>query len=100
MLEPVRASFRTDRSLEWRRVNALPDFAYFNHSIHVKKGVGCTTCHGPIASMALTWRANTLQMEWCLDCHRHPEQYVRPRSWCSDRLPAACGAGSPSGGSS
>ena len=79
MLEPVRASFRTDRSLEWRRVNALPDFAYFNHSIHVKKGVGCTTCHGPIASMALTWRANTLQMEWCLDCHRHPEQYVRPR---------------------
>jgi hypothetical protein len=79
MLEPVRASFRTDRSLEWRRVNALPDFAYFNHSIHVKKGVGCTTCHGPIAQMALTWRANTLQMEWCLDCHRHPEQYVRPR---------------------
>jgi hypothetical protein len=79
MLEPVRASFRTDRSLEWRRVNALPDFAYFNHSIHVKKGMGCTTCHGPIAKMALTWRANTLQMEWCLGCHRHPEQYVRPR---------------------
>ena len=79
MLEPVRASFRTDRSLEWRRVNALPDFAYFNHSIHVKKGIGCTTCHGPIARMALTWRANTLQMAWCLDCHRHPERYVRPR---------------------
>jgi hypothetical protein len=79
MLEPVRASFRTDRSLEWRRVNALPDFAYFNHSIHIHKGIGCTTCHGPIAEMALTWRAQTLQMEWCLDCHRHPERYVRPR---------------------
>ena len=81
MLEPVRASFRTDRSLEWTRVNALPDFVYFNHSIHVRKGMGCTTCHGPIAEMPLTWRANTLQMEWCLDCHRHPERYVRPREY-------------------
>ncbi len=81
MLEPVRASFRTDRSLEWTRVNSLPDFVYFNHSIHVNKGIGCTTCHGPIDQMALTWRANTLQMSWCLDCHRHPERYVRPREF-------------------
>ncbi len=79
MLEPVRASFRTDQSLEWVRVNALPDFVYFDHSIHVNKGVGCVTCHGPIDRMPITWRANTLQMEWCLDCHRHPERYVRPR---------------------
>jgi len=79
MLEPVRASYRTDQSLEWTRVNALPDFVYFNHSIHVSKGIGCVTCHGPVDHMPLTWRANTLQMEWCLDCHRQPERYVRPR---------------------
>jgi hypothetical protein len=79
MLEPVRASYRDDQSLAWTRVNALPDFVYFNHSIHVNKGIGCTTCHGPIAQMPLTWSANTLQMSWCLDCHRQPENYVRPR---------------------
>ncbi len=79
MLEPVRASYRNDQSIEWVRVNALPDFVYFNHSIHVHKGIGCTTCHGPIGEMPLTWRANTLQMDWCLDCHRQPELYVRPR---------------------
>jgi hypothetical protein len=79
MLEPVRASYRDDKSIEWTRVNALPDFVYFNHSIHVSKGIGCTTCHGPIADMALTYRANTLQMSWCLECHRQPEKYVRPR---------------------
>ena len=79
MLEPVRASFRDDRSIAWIRVNALPDFVYFNHSIHVSKGIGCTTCHGAIAEMPLTWRANTMQMQWCLDCHRQPERYVRRR---------------------
>jgi hypothetical protein len=80
MLEPVRASYRTDKSIEWVRVNALPDFVYFNHSIHVDKGIGCTSCHGPIAEMPLTWKANTLQMSWCLGCHREPEKYVRPRN--------------------
>lgn len=79
MLEPVRVSYQTDKSLEWTRVNALPDFVYFDHSIHVSKGVGCTTCHGPIGEMPLTWRANTLYMRWCLDCHRNPERYVRRR---------------------
>ena len=79
MLEPVRASYRSDQSLDWTRVNSLPDFVYFNHSIHVNKGIGCTTCHGPVGSMPLTWRAQSLQMEWCLNCHRHPERYVRPR---------------------
>jgi len=78
-LEPVRASFRTDRSIAWTRVHDLPDFAYFNHSIHVNKGVGCETCHGRVDKMPLTWQKASLQMEWCLDCHRHPEQYVRPR---------------------
>ncbi len=81
MLEPVRASYRNDQSIEWTRVNAHPDFVYFNHSIHVHKGIGCTTCHGPIAEMPLTWAANTMQMAWCLECHREPEKYVRPREY-------------------
>jgi hypothetical protein len=80
MLEPVRQSFRTDQSLHWIRVHDLPDYVYFNHSIHVAKGVGCTTCHGQIDKMPLTWQESSLQMSWCLDCHRHPEQYVRPKS--------------------
>jgi Cytochrome c7 and related cytochrome c len=80
ILEPVRASFREDRPLHWVRVHDLPDFVYFNHSIHVKKGMGCETCHGRIDQMPLTAQARTLQMEWCLNCHRNPEQYVRPRS--------------------
>jgi hypothetical protein len=79
MLEPVRTSYRDDKSIQWIRVNAVPDFVYFNHSIHVNKGVACVTCHGPVGDMPLTWRANTLQMGWCLDCHRSPEKFVRPR---------------------
>ena len=78
-LEPVRESFRSDRSIAWTRVHDLPDFAYFDHSIHVNKGVGCETCHGRVDKMPLTWQKASLQMEWCLNCHRHPEQYVRPR---------------------
>jgi len=78
-LEPVRASFRTGQSIQWTRVHDLPDFVYFNHSIHVHKGIGCTTCHGPVDRMPLMWQENSLEMEWCLDCHRHPERYVRPR---------------------
>jgi hypothetical protein len=79
-LEPVRESFRSDRSIAWTRVHDLPDFVYFNHSIHVNKGVGCTTCHGQVDRMPLMWQEKSLQMEWCIDCHRNPEQYVRPRS--------------------
>jgi hypothetical protein len=79
-LEPVRASYRDDTSIAWTRVNAVPDFVYFDHSIHVAKGVGCTTCHGPIAEMNITWRAQSLYMRWCIDCHNGPEKYLRPRS--------------------
>ena len=79
-LEPVRASFRNDTSIPWVRVHDLPDFVYFNHSVHVNKGVGCTTCHGPIDKMSFVWQQNSLLMEWCLDCHRAPERYLRPRS--------------------
>jgi hypothetical protein len=80
MLEPVRASYRDEQSLSWTRVNAVPDFVYFNHSIHVAKGVGCTTCHGPIGEMNITWRSQSLYMRWCLDCHNGPEKYLRPRA--------------------
>jgi hypothetical protein len=80
ILEPVRASFRDETPLTWVRVHDLPDFAYFNHSIHVKKGIGCESCHGRVDQMPLVRQVNSLQMLWCLDCHRNPEQHVRPRS--------------------
>jgi len=80
ILEPVRESFRTGNSIRWTRVHDLPDFVYFDHSIHVNKGVGCTTCHGQVDRMPLMWQEQSLQMEWCLGCHRAPERYVRPRS--------------------
>ena len=78
-LEPVRASWRTDRSIRWIKVNDLPDFVYFNHSVHVHKGIGCVSCHGRVDTMNQLYQATSLQMEWCLDCHRHPERSVRPR---------------------
>jgi hypothetical protein len=78
-LEPVRESWRTGNPIPWTRVHDLPDFAYFNHSIHVKKGVGCSTCHGRVDQMPLTYQTASLQMEWCLECHREPERFIRPR---------------------
>lgn len=79
LLEPVRASFRDNKSLEWSKLNDLPDFVYFNHSIHVAKGVACITCHGPVNRMPLMYQWATLQMEWCLACHRDPVKNLRPR---------------------
>ena len=79
LLEPVRESFRSGKSLVWSRANDLPDFVYFDHSIHINKGVGCNTCHGPVDRMPLMYNQASLQMEWCLDCHRAPEKYLRPR---------------------
>jgi hypothetical protein len=78
-LEPVRESYRTDRSLQWNRVHDLPDYVFFNHSIHIYKGIGCVTCHGHVNEMPLVARKQSLFMEWCLGCHRAPERYVRPR---------------------
>ncbi len=80
MLEPVRASYRDNTPIEWFRVHDLPDFVYFDHSIHVAKGVGCATCHGKVTEMPLIARGASLQMSWCLDCHRNPELFVRPPS--------------------
>lgn len=84
ILEPVRSSLRTGESIPWIRVNDLPEFAYFDHSIHVHKGVGCVTCHGPVDQMPLMYRANSLNMEWCLNCHRDPAAFIRPREHVFD----------------
>ncbi len=81
MLQPIRESFRSGRSIEWTRVHNLPGFVYFDHSIHVHKGIGCVTCHGRVDEMPLMWRENSLYMEWCLACHREPERFVRPREY-------------------
>jgi hypothetical protein len=97
-LAPVRESWRTGRSLEWIKVHDLPDFVYFNHGVHVLKGVGCATCHGRVDQMNQVSAAASLKMEWCLDCHRHPERWVRPReevfsmAWQAPADQAALGA--------
>lgn len=78
-LEPVRESLRTNTPIRWNRVHDLPDYVYFNHGIHVQKGVGCVSCHGRVDQMPLMWKAEPLTMEWCLDCHRAPEKHLRPR---------------------
>ncbi len=79
MLAPVRESLASDMPIHWRRVNRLPDYVYFDHSIHIAKGVGCTTCHGAVDHMPLMRQAAPLTMEWCLDCHRDPAKNLRPR---------------------
>lgn len=79
MLEPVRASFRDDVPLEWNRVHRLADFVKFNHSIHVNKGIGCVSCHGRVDQMPLMWQDKPLTMSWCLECHRNPEKFIRPK---------------------
>ena len=78
LLEPVRNSWATGQSLVWTKVHDLPDFAYFSHEIHVNKGMGCSSCHGRVDLMPLMYEQNTLQMEWCLDCHRNPAKNLRP----------------------
>jgi hypothetical protein len=80
LLEPVRQSWATGASLPWIRVHDLPDYVYFNHEIHVNKGIGCASCHGRVDEMPLMYQQNTLQMEWCLNCHRNPAVNLRPTS--------------------
>ncbi len=79
VLARVRASFSTGTPIKWVRVYSLPNFAYFDHSIHVSKGIGCETCHGRVDQMPVVSRQAPLTMAWCVSCHREPEQYVRPR---------------------
>lgn len=79
MLEPVREAWRTGVPIQWERVHDLPDFVYFNHAVHVAKGIGCSECHGQVDEMPLTVQVASLDMQWCLECHRDPVQRVRPR---------------------
>jgi hypothetical protein len=80
LLEPVRRSWATGESIRWIRVHDLPDYVYFNHSIHVNKGIGCASCHGHVDEMPIMYQQNSLQMEWCLNCHRNPSKNLRPTS--------------------
>jgi hypothetical protein len=80
LTQPIRDSWASGKSIEWTRVHDLPDFVYFNHSIHINKGIGCSTCHGQVDEMPLMYRANALNMNWCINCHRHPEEFIRPKS--------------------
>jgi hypothetical protein len=78
VLAPVRESLATGTPIHWQRVNQVPDFVFFNHSIHVQKGIGCSTCHGAVDKMPITWKAHSLYMRWCIDCHANPQQHLRP----------------------
>jgi Cytochrome c7 and related cytochrome c len=78
--QAIRDSWASGKSIEWTRVHDLPDFVYFNHSIHINKGMGCSACHGKVDEMPFMFKVNTLNMNWCINCHRHPDQYIRPRS--------------------
>jgi hypothetical protein len=80
LLQPVRDSWATGESIQWIKVHDLPDYVYFNHSVHVNKGIGCASCHGRVDQMPLMYMENSLQMEWCLDCHRNPAKNLRPTS--------------------
>lgn len=78
LLAPLRESLASGRTIAWKRLHDLPDFVYFDHSIHVHKGVACGECHGPVEQMPLTWREAPLEMQWCLECHRSPEEHLHP----------------------
>ncbi len=75
-LEPVRSSWETGTSLQWNKVNAVPDFVYFNHSIHIARGVSCNNCHGAVQEMHITWKGQPFRMAWCLECHRDPSKFM------------------------
>lgn len=79
LLAPVRQSQADDKPIVWNRINDLPDYVYFNHGIHIAKGVGCATCHGDVAQMPLTYKARSLTMQFCLDCHRNPAANLCPK---------------------
>jgi hypothetical protein len=106
LLEPVRSSWASGQSLVWIKVHDLPDFVYFNHEIHVNKGLGCASCHGRVDQMPLMYAENSLQMEWCLNCHRNPAKNLRPASeiynmaWekPTAERPVWCSVGNPQDG--
>ena len=86
-LEPVRRSWAMQRPLQWNRVAKLPDYVYFNHSIHLSRGVPCTACHGRVDRMPLMARAKPFEMKFCLDCHRDPLPHLVPLDAVADPEP-------------
>jgi hypothetical protein len=76
MLEPVRQSYETNTPIRWNIANKVPQFVFFNHSIHIARGLNCNICHGPVNQMQITWKGNSFQMSWCLQCHRAPQRYL------------------------
>jgi len=80
ILAPVRQSLAIDTPLKWKRVNYVPDFVFFNHGIHVNRGIGCSECHGQVDKMPLTWKSQTLYMKFCIGCHSDPAKFIRPRN--------------------
>jgi hypothetical protein len=76
LLEPVRQSYETDTPIKWNLLNKVPQFVFFNHSIHINRGINCDVCHGPVQDMMITYKGNAFQMSWCLQCHRAPERYI------------------------
>jgi hypothetical protein len=97
-LAPIRESYETGMPVPWLRVHDLPDFVYFDHSAHVRRGVGCVSCHGRIDNMVVVRQEETLSMGWCLDCHRDPDPHLRPKDkvtamdWAHAGDPAVYGA--------
>ncbi|MFQ5739224.1 MAG: cytochrome c3 family protein [Acidobacteriota bacterium] len=77
-LAAVRESAETAQPIHWLRVHKVPDFAYFNHSVHIRSGIGCSSCHGDVSRMDEITQTEPLSMSWCLDCHRRPDRYLRP----------------------
>ena len=80
LLEPVRRSYFSGNPIPWNRVHDLPDFVYFNHAVHVQRGVGCAACHGRVDEMARVYKVASLSMGWCLDCHQHAAETPRVSS--------------------
>ena len=87
MLEPVRQSYETNTPLRWNLVNKVPQFVFFNHSIHIARGLNCNICHGPVNNMQITWKGNSFQMAWCLQCHRAPERYLHENQTAPGQTP-------------
>ncbi len=79
-LAVVQASWDTQTPIEWNRVHDMADYVYFNHSAHINSGVGCSDCHGSVQEMGEIWKNEPMTMGWCLECHRQPEEYLRPVS--------------------
>ena len=87
LLEPLRESYETGTPLHWTQVNKLPEFVFFRHDIHISRGINCNTCHGPVEEMQITYKGNSFEMSWCLQCHRAPWRYLYQDKSQPDRTP-------------